>query len=377
MKIDRIELHHIQLPLVHPFQTSFGRQTERPVILLRVHSEGLVGWGECVAHSLPDYACETIDTAWHVLKDFLAPGLIGHPLSTPDDIFSSAGYRMVRGHNMAKAALENAVWDLLARAQNVPLQKMLGGQKERVEVGVSIGIQPTLKGLLERVDSFIDAGYGRIKVKIKPGWELTPLRAIRQAHPHIKLMADANSAFTLANAPLLREMEELDLLMIEQPLGYDDIFDHSRLQPQLKTSICLDESIHTPGDAQLALHLNACRIINIKVGRVGGFTSALAIHNICAEAGAPVWCGGMLETGIGRAANLHLASLPNFTLPGDISATERYFHQDIAEPTFSLNAEDSTISVPQGPGLGIEVQMDRVETFRLRQETVKKANGKR
>ncbi len=370
MKIDRIELHHIQLPLVHPFQTSFGRQTERPVILLSVHSEGLTGWGECVAHSLPDYACETIDTAWHVLKDFLTPGLIGHPLSAPGDIFSSAGYRMVRGHNMAKAALENAVWDLLARAQNAPLQKMLGGQKERVEVGVSIGIQPTLEGLLERVDSFIRAGYGRIKVKIKPGWELTPLRAIRQAHPHIKLMADANSAFTLADAPLLQEMEELDLLMIEQPLGYNDIFDHSRLQPQLKTPICLDESIHTPGDAQLALHLNACRIINIKVGRVGGFTSALAIHNICAEADAPVWCGGMLETGIGRAANLHLASLPNFTLPGDISATERYFHQDIAEPTFSLNAEDSTISVPQGPGLGVEVQMDRVETFRLRQEII-------
>ena len=371
MKIDRIELHHIQLPLVHPFQTSFGRQTERPAIILSVHSAGLTGWGECVAHSRPDYAYETIPTAWHVLKDFLAPGLIGHPLSAPEDIFSSPGYRMVRGHPMAKAALENAVWDLLARAQNVPLQKMLGGKKKRVEVGVSIGIQPTLKGLLERVDSFIDAGYGRIKVKIKPGWELTPLRAIRKAHPHIKLMADANSAFTLADAPLFREMETLNLLMIEQPLGYDDIFDHSRLQPQLKTPICLDESIHTPGDARLALHLKACRIINIKVGRVGGFSSALAIHNICAAADAPVWCGGMLETGIGRAANLHLASLPNFTLPGDISATKRYFHQDTAEPTFSLNAADSTISVPQGPGLGVEVQMDRVKKFRLRQEVIR------
>ena len=365
------------MPLVHPFQTSFGRETERSAILLSVHSEGMIGWAECGAGVLPNYDYETVDTAWHILKDFLAPGLIGHPLAAPGDIFSSAGYRMARGHPMAKAALENAVWDLLARAQNVPLQNLLGGQKERVEVGVSIGIQPTLDKLLERIDSFIQVGYGRIKVKIKPDWDLTPLRAIRKAHPHIKLMADANSAFTLNDAPLFREMESLNLLMIEQPLGYDDIFDHSRLQPQLNTPICLDESIHTPGDARLALHLDACRIINIKVGRVGGFSNALAIHNICAEAGAPVWCGGMLETGIGRAANLHLASLPNFTLPGDISATERYFHQDIAEPSFSLNAEDSTISVPKGPGLGVEVQMDRVEKFRLRQEIIKTNDERR
>ncbi|RME41254.1 MAG: o-succinylbenzoate synthase, partial [Caldilineae bacterium] len=314
MKIERIELHHIQLPLVHPFQTSFGLQTERPVILVAVRAGGLTGWGECVAHSRPDYAAETIVTAWHVLRDFLAPGLIGHSIAAPADIFTSAGYRMVRGHNMAKAALENAVWDLLAKAQGVPLQTLLGGEKKRVAVGVSIGIQPTLDGLLERVAQFVAAGYRRIKVKIKPGWEQTPLQAIRARHPDILLMADANSAFTLADAPLFRAMEPLNLLMIEQPLAYDDILDHAALQAQLQTPICLDESIHTPGDARLALKLDACRVINIKVGRVGGFTNALAIHNLCAEAGIPVWCGGMLETGIGRAANLHLASLPNFTL---------------------------------------------------------------
>jgi len=370
MKIERIELYHIEIPLVHPFQTSFGRQTERPAILLNVHSEGVVGWGECVADSKPDYAYETIDTAWHILKDFLAPGLIGHAVAAPGDIFASAGYKMVRGHNMAKAALENAVWDLLARSQNVSLQKLLGGEKERVEVGVSIGIQPTLEELLDRVNRFVEAGYGRIKVKIKPGWELTPLQAIREAYPDIKLMADANSAFGLEDAPLFREMESLNLLMIEQPLGYDDIIDHSRLQPKLNTPLCLDEIINTPGDARLALKLDACRVINIKVGRVGGFTSALAIHDICAEAGVPVWCGGMLETGIGRAANLHLASLPNFVLPGDISATDRYFHEDIAEPTFSLNPEDSTITIPQGPGLGVEAQMDRIKKFSLRREVI-------
>ncbi|MFQ5578238.1 MAG: o-succinylbenzoate synthase [Anaerolineae bacterium] len=370
MKIERIELHHIELPLVHPFETSFGLQTDRPCILVAVHAEGLTGWGECVAHSRPDYAPETNVTAWHVLADFLAPGLIGHPLRAPADIFSSPGYKMVRGHNMAKAALENAVWDLLARAQGVPLQTLLGASKTRVEVGVSIGIQPTLKDLLNRVNAFVAEGYGRIKIKIKPGWELAPLRAIRAEHPALKLMADANSAFTLADAPLFRQMEPLNLLMIEQPLAHDDIIDHSELQPQLNTPICLDESIHTPGDARLALKVGACRVINIKVGRVGGFSSAVAIHNICAGAGIPVWCGGMLETGIGRAANLHLAGLPNFTLPGDISATNRYYHEDIAEPAFSLNRQDSTLSVPQGTGLGVTVQPDRVVKRRQRHTVI-------
>jgi len=371
MKLDRIELFHIEMPLVHPFETSFGLQTQRPGIIVAVHADGLTGWGECVAHSRPDYAAETIVTAWHVITDFLAPGLIGHPINAPADIFTSPGFKMVRGHNMAKAALENAIWDLLAKAQNVPLQKLLGGSKKRVEVGVSIGIQPSLDELLARVDRFVAAGYGRIKVKIKPGWELTPLSRIRQNHPDIKLMADANSAFRLDDAPLFQQMDDLNLLMIEQPLAHDDIIDHAALQAQINTRICLDESIHIPGDARLALALKACGIINIKVGRVGGFTNALAIHNLCAEAGMPVWCGGMLETGIGRAANLHLASLPNFTLPSDISATDRYYRLDIAEPTFALNTEDSTITVPQGPGIGVEVRRDRIESVQVRQTAIR------
>ncbi len=371
MKIDRIELHHIKMPLVHPFETSFGLQTERPGIIVSVHADGLTGWGECVAHSRPDYAPETITTAWHVITEFLAPGLIGHPLNAPGDVFTSAGYKMVRGHNMAKASVENAIWDLLAKAQGVPLQQLLGGTKQRVEVGVSIGIQPSLEELLARVDRFVAAGYGRIKVKIKPGWEITPLTRIRENHPRIKLMADANSAFSLADAPLFQQMDKLNLLMIEQPLAHDDIIDHAALQSKINTPICLDESIHIPGDARLALALKACGIINIKVGRVGGFSNALAIHNLCAEAGMPVWCGGMLETGIGRAANLHLAGLPNFTLPSDISASDRYYRHDIAEPTFALNTEDSTITVPQGPGIGVEVQLDRLKSYRVRRTVIK------
>lgn len=371
MKIDRIELHHISMPLVHPFETSFGVEINRPAIIIAVHGEGITGWGECVAGNRPDYSSETVVTAWHVLKDFLAPGLLEQAVYEPTDIFSSAGYKMVRGHNMAKAALENAVWDWVARARDVPLQQMLGGEKDRVEVGVSIGIQPTLSQLMARVEKFIAAGYGRIKVKIKPGWELEPLTTIRREHPSIKLMADANSAFSIADYPLFQRFEPLNLLMIEQPLGYDDIIDHAELQSYLKTPICLDESIHTPGDARLALKLDAARVINIKVARVGGFSSALAIHNICAEAGVPVWCGGMLETGIGRAANLHLASLPNFVLPSDISATDRYYQYDIAEPAFKLNAEDSTISVPQGAGIGVTVDMSRVEAYRLRHEVIR------
>jgi len=262
--------------------------------------------------------------------------------------------------------LENAVWDLWARAQNGPLQTLLKGTEKRIEVGVSIGIQPTLQGLLDRVDQFVEAGYGRIKMKIEPGWELEPLAAVRERHPTVKLMADANSAFSLADASLFNDMESFKLLMIEQPLAHDDIIDHAQLQAQVTTPICLDESIHSPGDTRIAIKLNACRIINIKVGRVGGLTNAVAVHNLCAEADIPVWCGGMLETGVGRAINLHLASLPNFTLPSDLSASNRYYHEDIAEPTFSLNPEDSTIDVPQGPGSGVEVQLDRLKRVRDR-----------
>jgi O-succinylbenzoate synthase len=366
MKIERIELHHISQPLVAPFRTSFGTQISRPCILVAVYSEGLVGWGECVASDDPGYSYETINTAWHILSDFLIPPNLGQEVNTLDDLTSR--YRWVRGHPMAKAGLENALWDLLAQAQSVPLSKLLGGIRDRVEVGVSIGIQPTLAEQLERVDQFIAQGYRRIKMKIEPGWEIEPLSAVRKLYPDIKLMADANSAFTLDDAPLFREMDALNLLMIEQPLHYDDIADHAKLQAQLKTPICLDESIHSPLHARWAIEIKACRVINMKVGRVGGLSNAIAIHHLCAEAGIPLWCGGMLETGVGRATNLHLATMPNFTLPGDISATDRYYHEDIAEPDFKLNQEDSTLTVPVGPGIGVKVAPERLAKYQVRQQ---------
>lgn len=365
MKIERVELHHISQQLVHPFRTSFGTQIERSCILVAIYSEGLVGWGECVASMEPGYSYETISTAWHILSDFLIPPLMGREVASPQDL--TAHFNQVRGHPMAKASLENAGWDLLAKAKGLPLSKMLGGGlRDRVEVGVSIGIQPTLEGLLARVDQFVGKGYGRIKMKIEPGWELQPLSAVRERHPAIKLMADANSAFSLEHAGLFQAMDPLNLLMIEQPLYHDDIFDHAKLQAQVKTPLCLDESIHSPHHARWAIEMKACRIINMKVARVGGLSNAVTIHNMCAEAGLAMWCGGMLETGVGRAVNLHLSTLPNFTLPGDISATERYYAEDIAEPAFYLNPEDSTISVPNGPGIGVEVLLDRVEKVRVR-----------
>jgi len=368
MKIERIELHQISQNLVHPFRTSFGTQLERPCILVAVYSQGLVGWGECVAHIDPGYSYETIGTAWHVLRDFLIPPILDLPFDTVKEV--TARYGWVRGHPMAKASLENAIWDLLARAEGIPLGQMLGGgQRSRVEVGVSIGIQPTLAGLLERVDLFVELGYRRIKMKIEPGWELEPLRAVRERYPSLKLMADANSAFSLEHSPLFQQLDSLDLLMIEQPLHHDDIADHAKLQAQLKTPICLDESIHSPNHARWALEIGACRIINMKVGRVGGLTNALAIHELGVEAGIPLWCGGMLETGVGRATNLHLATLPNFTLPGDISATARYYAEDIAEPAFHLNSEDSTITVPAGPGIGVELVPKRLKKYTVRTQT--------
>ncbi len=361
MKIERIELHHISQKLVHPFRTSFGTEVERPCILVAVYSEGLVGWGECTAHSRPNYSYETVDSAWHVLRDFLIPPNIGQEVTEPADV--TGRFRWVRGHPMAKAGIENAIWDLLAKAQGIPLSEMLGGARNRVEVGVSIGIQPTLDGLLDRVNSFVDSGYRRIKMKIEPGWELEPISRVRAQHPTVKLMADANSAFSLEHAALFKQMDPFNLLMIEQPLHYDDIADHARLQARLNTPICLDESIHSPLHARWAIEIGACRIINMKVARVGGLSNAVEIHNMAQEAGVQMWCGGMLESGVGRATNLHLATMPNFVLPGDISATERYYTEDITRP-FTLNRKDSTITVPTGPGIGVEVMMDRVERAR-------------
>ena len=361
MKIEQIELHHIEMPLVHPFRTSFGVETKRPSIIISIRSEGITGWGECVAGLGPWYSSETVGTAWHILKDFLVPKLLGQEITQPADV--PPLLKSVRGHPMAKAAIENAVWDLLAKAANKPLSALLGGVKDRVDVGVSIGIQPTLEALLARVDGFVAAGYGRIKMKIEPGWLIEPIRQVRERYPQTQLMADANSAFTLADAPLLKQLDPFGLTMIEQPLGYDDIADHARLQLELETAVCLDESIHSVADAKAMIDLKAGRIINMKVGRVGGFSNALTIHKLAQDAGIPLWCGGMLETGIGRAANVHLASLPNFKLPGDISATDRYYHEDIADPPFVLNS-DSTMTVPTGPGIGVEVSRKRLEKVR-------------
>jgi O-succinylbenzoate synthase len=361
MKIERVELHHIDLPLAHPFEASFGRETTRPGILVAVRADGLTGWGECTAQAGPWYSYETIDTAWHMLRDFLIPFVLGQEMESPADVVTR--FERVRGHPMARAGLENAVWDLLAQAQGVSLADMLGGERERVPVGVSIGMESTLEAQLDQVDKYVAQGYGRVKLKIKPGWDVTVVRAVRERWPDLPLQVDANSAYTLADASVLRELDQFNLLLIEQPLHYDDIVDHAQLQKQLRTPLCLDESIHSPEHARWALDIGACRIINIKVGRVGGLTAARQIHDLCAERGIPVWCGGMLETNVGRAANLALASLPNFSLPGDISATARYYRQDIAEPSFVLNP-DSTISVPKNPGLGMHVIPERLSGVR-------------
>lgn len=372
MRITGIHLHHIELPFVHPFETSFGREDSRPTILVAVQANGLTGWGECVAQAGPWYSYETIETAWHVLRDVLAPMVLGREFAAPQDV--AARFRPVRGHPMARAALENAVWDLFAQAQGVSLAQLLAeassvarGQvaRLRVPVGVSVGIEPTLDELLSQVAGYVAAGYGRVKLKIKPGWDVAVVRAVRKRWPGLPLQVDANSAYTLTHAATLRELDAFDLLLIEQPLHHEDMVDHAALQRQLRTPLCLDESIHSPEHARWALDIDACRILNIKVGRVGGFTAAVAVHDLCAERGVPVWCGGMLETNVGRAGNVALASLPNFTLPGDISASTRYFHQDIAEPNFELNP-DSTIDVPTTPGLGVRVLPQRLAAAQVR-----------
>ncbi len=363
MRIERIELHHVEMPLVDPFETSFGRELDRPCILVSVHAEGLTGWGECVASAGPWYSYETIETAWHVLRDFLIPVVLGQAATSPAE--TAARFSRVRGHPMARAGLENAVWDLLAQARGVSLVEMLGGRRQRVPVGVSVGIEPTLDALLDRVAQYVAQGYARVKLKIKPGWDVAVVRAVRERWPDLALQVDANSAYTLADAPALCELDQFDLLLIEQPLHHDDLVDHARLQARLRTPLCLDESIHSPEHARWALDIRACRIINVKVGRVGGLTAVQQIHDLCAARGAPLWCGGMLETNVGRAANVALATLPNFTLPGDISASARYYRQDIAEPNFTLN-DDSTLSTPAGPGLGVRVIPERLVAARRR-----------
>lgn len=363
MMIHRIELHHVSTELAHPFQTSFGTQTDHPCVIVSAHGAGQVGWGECVVGLGPFYSSETIMSAWMVLKDYLIPMVLGRELAHPSDVVTLT--ERVRGNAMAKAGLENAVWDLFGRAQGRSLREMIGGERDRVPVGVSIGIEDSVEALMARVAMFVDQGYRRIKIKIKRGLDYGPMAAVRAKYPDLMLMADANSDYRLSDFGLLKRLDSLNLLMIEQPLSDYDIFDHARLQAQLTTPICLDESIRRPDDARQAIELRACRVINIKVGRVGGMTNALRIHEMTQAAGIPVWCGGMFETGVGRATNLALASLPNFTLPGDISATDKYFREDITRP-FVLNREDSTMTVPTGPGIGVAV--DNARLARRRQQ---------
>ncbi len=357
MKIDGIELRLLRLPLVHFFETSFGRSTDRTFVLVTVREQGSEGWGECVAEEGPFYSPETTDTAWHIISSFIVPRVLGVTFEHPRAVFPALA--AIRGHRMAKAAVEMAMWDLHARQRGVPLSRELGGTRPRIESGVSIGIQDSLPQLIEKVRTELAAGYRRIKIKIKPGWDYDAVRQVRAQFPHVPLMADANAAYTLDDADRLQRLDRFDLMMIEQPLGYDDVLDHAALQRRMKTPICLDESIHDWKTAEGAIVLEACRVINIKPGRVGGHAESIKLHDTCAERGVPVWHGGMLESGIGRAHNIHLASLPNFRLPGDIAASKRYYVPDLIEPPIEV-APDGTIEVPREPGIGVNIDLKRV-----------------
>jgi O-succinylbenzoate synthase len=370
VRIERLELRLLKLPLVHFFETSFGRIYDKHFLLVRLDAGGVSGFGECVAEQDPYYSSETNDTVWHIIESFIAPRVLGVDFAHPRDLF--AALKAIRGHNMAKAAVEMAAWDLHARQAGEPLWRVLGGSRDRIASGVSIGIQDSLPDLVAKVAREIDAGYRRIKIKIKPGWDVDAVEAVRARFSDVPLMVDANAAYTSADADHLATLDRYGLMMIEQPLDYDDIGDHAVLQRQLKTAVCLDESIKSVNVAREAIAAGACRIINIKPGRVGGFSESIRLHDLCAAHGVPVWHGGMLESGIGRAANIHLSTLPNFSLPGDIAASKRYFDPDLIDPPIEV-AADGTIAVPQGPGLGVSICEDRIERATLRQSTLTKS----
>jgi o-succinylbenzoate synthase len=367
LNIDAIHLREINLPLAHPFETSFGLTTSRRILLVELESEGLTAWGECVAGEHPYFSDETVDTAWIITELELAPRLLEADVerggSCPDI------FRQVRGHRMAKAALENAVWDLESQVKRVSLADLLGGTRDVIPCGVSIGIQPSPAHLMDKIATELAAGYQRIKLKCKPGWDVKIFEAVRDRWPDITLSCDANSAYRMKDVEDIVDWDRFDLLMIEQPLWYDDFYFHSMLQKRLLTSICLDESIRNRRDALAAIDMESCRIINIKLGRVGGFSEAIAVHNAAEERAIPVWCGGMLETGIGRSHNIALSSLPNFSLPGDVSASSRYWEQDIIEPEVTVS-DRGEITVPTTPGRGFEVQRDRIEALTVRRQTL-------
>src|ERR1700731_1061690 len=368
MKIEAITLREIQMPLVHFFETSFGRIYSRRILLVTVEGEGAGGWGECVAGEDPFYSSEWIESAWPTMTQYLIPALLGKRLESARDCPSL--FAKVRGHRMAKAAIENALWDAEAVQKRQPLWKLLGGTRREIPCGVSIGIQDSVEQLLEKIQIELAAGYRRIKVKVKPGWDVNVLEKIRSRWADITLSCDANSAYTLDQVEHMRKFDQFNLLMIEQPLWNDDIYYHARLQKELRTSICLDESIVSVRSAAFAVETSACRIINVKVGRVGGFSEALKIHDICQAQKIPVWCGGMLETGIGRAHNIALSTLENFSLPGDVSASKRYWREDIIDPEVEVSSE-GMIQIFDQPGAGYQVREDLVEKLTVKKERLK------
>lgn len=366
MNIANITLHHVSMPLLFPFTTSFGTMKVRELILVEAtDADGVTGWGESAAFAEPSYNEETLKGNWHILADFLIPLLGDGRIEHPNDV--GAKFRNIRRNNMAKAALESAVWDLYAKKQGIPLARALGGTKTHVDVGVSIGLKDTTEELLATIARNVEAGYRRIKLKIKPGSDVGLVAAVREHFPDIPLMVDANSAYTLDDAELLAQLDQYGLTMIEQPLAHDDFVDHAELQKRIRTPICLDESIHSAEDARKAIALGGCRIVNIKPGRVGGLAEAVKLHDLCLAHGVPVWCGGMLESGVGRAHNIALASLPGFTLPGDTAASSNYWDEDIIDPPVTM--ENGQIRVPDGPGIGYEVNREKLAKRTLHSES--------
>jgi len=369
LHIESIELREIRLPLVHFFETSFGRTTERRIVLARViDAGGAEGWGECTAGEGPFYSYESTETAWATLSEFLAPMVAGQKIENAAHAF--ALMKPVRGHRMAKATIETACWDLEAKRAGVPLWKHLGGVRSEICCGVSIGIQDTPEILLEKIRREVDAGYQRIKIKIKPGWDLKIIERVRKEFPDIRLMGDANSAYKLADVPLFQQLDHFNLMMLEQPLAHDDIFDHATLQRQIQTPVCLDESIQSAEDAAHAISLGSCKIINVKLGRVGGHSEAKRVEAVTCDNEIPVWCGGMLESGIGRAHNIAMSTLANFTLPGDVSASARYWEEDIIDPPVTVSSR-GTITPPDSPGIGFAVNLSRIEALTVRKEIIK------
>jgi len=368
MKLGFLTLAHLRMPLVSAFETAFGRTTHRECILISLAAEGLIGYGECVADHDPGYSYETTGTAWHILRDFIAPAILGQDI--PDAESYQRRVEGIRGHQLAKAGVEMAIWDLLGKRANKPLRELIGGERKQVDVGVSVGLQASTEKLVETVAEYVAQGYRRVKLKIKPGHDYAETLAVHKAFPNLLLQVDANSSYTLVTSEALLPLDDLGLLLIEQPLQEDDIWDHRRLQAQFKTSLCLDESIISMRHARYAIEMEACRIINVKPGRLGGLSQGIAVQQLCKSRGMPVWVGGMLETGVGRASNLALASLPGFTLPGDISASNRYYMRDITNERFFLNA-DSTIDVPTAPGLGVTLDPGAMKAYTMAETTIR------